>query len=203
MTERVNIIVSDGTNEGTFQYNVIVLDMATFTIFMKIVEDNLLIPGVIDLDNVMMWLWNTQLNQRSKLWVIALGTILTSDLRIGLPILHDYVEDGNNFLWTEWTPHNYANQCYELLVYRPCTPVHNWMHNQLYRQIIINQYVAIHNVVNMSLKEVEIMCKYLIYRGTENCMPKNTTHIRFRFETPVLTAIVQQLLGRYGECDDI
>jgi hypothetical protein len=93
MTERVNIILSDGTEERTFRYNVDVSDMATFTVFMGIVEDELPIPGRIDLNNVMMWLWIYQLTRRYKLRVIALGTIIMSGLSIGLLILHDYAED--------------------------------------------------------------------------------------------------------------
>jgi hypothetical protein len=40
----------------------------------------------INLDNIMMWLWNAQHNQRYKLWVIALGSII-DDYNIGLPML--------------------------------------------------------------------------------------------------------------------
>jgi hypothetical protein len=77
------------------------------------------------------------------------------------------------------------------------------MHNHTYRETIHTQYAVINGIVSMSLDDVEIMCKYLIYNGTEYDKPKNTPHIRFRFEEPTLTSIVQPLLGNYGKCDDI
>jgi hypothetical protein len=53
MTECVNIIVSDGSEEGIFEYNIDVPSMAIFTAFIE------MIPVKIELDKVMMWSWNT------------------------------------------------------------------------------------------------------------------------------------------------
>jgi hypothetical protein len=77
------------------------------------------------------------------------------------------------------------------------------MNNHKYRETMHTEHVVINDTINMSLDEIEMVCRWLIYRGRENDMPKNSLHIRFRTESPELTPIAHRLLGRYGECDDM
>jgi hypothetical protein len=42
------------------------------------------------------------------------------------------------------------------------------------------------DIINVSLEEIEMMCRWLIYRGRESDVPKDTPHMRFRAEPPGL-----------------
>jgi hypothetical protein len=102
MAYRVDIILSDGTDEGTARPVGQMTDTTAFRVFIEIVEDGSPIPVMIKLDNVILWLWNAISNNLWNLYIVALGTLLRSGPHIGLPGLQNYPREGPNLLWTEW-----------------------------------------------------------------------------------------------------
>jgi hypothetical protein len=62
MAHRVDIILSDRTDEGMARFIVQRTDTTAFRVFIGIVEDASPIPVKIKLDDVMIWLWNAVSN---------------------------------------------------------------------------------------------------------------------------------------------
>jgi hypothetical protein len=58
-------------------------------------------------------------------------------------------------------------------------------------------------MVRKNLKKIEMVCRWLIYRGRENEMRKDTPHVRYHMEPPGLITIAYKILGRSGECDEM
>lgn len=112
MTEHRNGILSDGTDEGTARCNVDVPDMDTFRVYIGMVEDESPIREKIELENVLIWLWNAPFvhNNRWKLHIAALGSLVRTGPYFGLPRLRNDVEDGSTVLCTGSVPRNFMNE---------------------------------------------------------------------------------------------
>jgi hypothetical protein len=85
MAPCVDVILSDGIDEGTGRFVVEMTDTTAFRVFIGIVEDASPIPEKIKLDHVMIWLWNATSNNLWKTFILVLSALLRSGPHIGLP----------------------------------------------------------------------------------------------------------------------